>query len=161
MAESIFIDQSLTKKEKYDTIYSQIVALTEDEPDLEANLCNIMSALKYGLGYFWVGVYKVDGNDLVLGPFQGTVACTRIPKGKGVCGDCWEKNETIIVPNVDEFPGHIACSSASKSEIVIPVRNKAGEVAFVLDVDSDQLNDFDSEDARGLQRIVDYMESLI
>ena len=120
-----------------------------------------MSALKYGMNYFWVGIYKVTDDQLVLGPFQGPVACTRILKGRGVCGTCWEKNQTIIVGNVDEFPGHIACSSDTKSEIVLPVRNKEGEVAFVLDIDSTSLNVFNTEDQKGLEKIVTIIESIL
>ena len=120
-----------------------------------------MSALKYGMNYFWAGVYKVADNQLVLGPFQGPVACTRILKGRGVCGACWERNQTIIVGNVDEFPGHITCSSSTKSEIVLPVRNKEGEVAFVLDIDSAKLNDFNTEDQKGLEKIVTIIESIL
>ena len=161
MSESIFINPSLPAAEKYLLLGEQVNALVYGEDDLVANLSNIMSALKYGMNYFWVGVYKVAGDQLVLGPFQGPVACTRIPKGKGVCGACWEEKQTIIVSNVDEFPGHIACSSATKSEIVLPIRNKKGEVAFVLDIDSTKLNDFDTEDQKGLEKIVTIIESIL
>ena len=116
MSESTFINPSLPATEKYLLLEEQVKALVYGEDDLIANLSNIMSALKYGMNYFWVGVYKVAGDQLVLGPFQGPVACTRIAKGRGVCGACWEEKQTIIVSNVDEFPGHIACSSATKSE---------------------------------------------
>ena len=161
MSESIFINPSLPAAEKYLLLEEQVNALVYGEDDLVANLSNIMSALKYGMNYFWVGVYKVAGDQLVLGPFQGPVACTRIPKGRGVCGACWEEKQTIIVSNVDEFPGHIACSSATKSEIVLPIRNKKGEVAFVLDIDSTKLNDFDTEDQKGLEKIVTIIESIL
>ena len=161
MSESIFINPSLPAAEKYLLLGEQVNALVYGEDDLIANLSNIMSALKYGMNYFWVGVYKVAGDQLVLGPFQGPVACTIIPKGRGVCGACWEEKQTIIVSNVDEFPGHIACSSATKSEIVLPIRNKKGEVAFVLDIDSTKLNDFDTEDQKGLEKIVTIIESIL
>jgi len=161
MGESISINKNLPISEKYNLLEEQVKALIYGEENIIANLSNIMSAMKYGMNYFWVGIYKVEGDQLVLGPFQGPVACTRIPKGRGVCGACWEKNQTIIVENVDEFPGHIACSSESKSEIVLPVRNKNGEVAFVLDVDSSKLNDFNKEDQIGLEKIVNIIESIL
>ena len=161
MSESIFINPSLPAAEKYLLLEEQVNALVYGEDDLVANLSNIMSALKYGMNYFWVGVYKVAGDQLILGPFQGPVACTRIAKGRGVCGACWAEKQTIIVSNVDEFPGHIACSSATKSEIVLPIRNKKGEVAFVLDIDSTKLNDFDTEDQKGLEKIVTIIESIL
>ena len=161
MSESTFINPSLPAAEKYLLLEEQVKALVYGEDDLIANLINIMSALKYGMNYFWVGVYKVAGDQLILGPFQGPVACTRIAKGRGVCGACWAEKQTIIVSNVDEFPGHIACSSATKSEIVLPIRNKKGEVAFVLDIDSTKLNDFDTEDQKGLEKIVTIIESIL
>ena len=161
MSESTFINPSLLAAEKYLLLEEQVNALVYGEDDLVANLSNIMSALKYGMNYFWVGVYKVAGDQLILGPFQGPVACTRIAKGRGVCGACWAEKQTIIVSNVDEFPGHIACSSATKSEIVLPIRNKKGEVAFVLDIDSTKLNDFDTEDQKGLEKIVTIIESIL
>lgn len=160
MAEELIIAEGLSKKEKYEALIPQIEALVTGEPDLTANLANIAAALKYGMGFFWVGFYLVKGDELVLGPFQGPIACTRIRKGKGVCGTTWAKGETIVVPNVDEFPGHIACSSDSKSEIVLPAF-KHGEVALILDVDSDQLNDFDSTDAEALERLMRVIEGLL
>ncbi|WP_305982971.1 GAF domain-containing protein [Roseivirga thermotolerans] len=160
MAEELIIDNTATKEEKYQTLIPQIKALVTGEPDLTANLANIASALKYGMGFFWVGFYLVKDNELVLGPFQGPIACTRIRKGKGVCGTSWAKAETVLVPNVDEFPGHIACSSDSKSEIVLPAF-KNGEVALILDVDSDQLNDFDSVDQKYLEQLMRIVETLI
>jgi GAF domain-containing protein len=161
MSENILIPENVTdKKEKYELLYPQINALVEGETDLIANLANIIAALKYGMNFFWVGVYFVKGDSLVLGPFQGPVACTRIGFGKGVCGTSWERAETIIVENVDEFPGHIACNSLSKSEIVIPFF-KNGKVAGVLDVDSDQLSDFDETDAYQLQKIAALIEKII
>ena len=154
MAEDLTILTNATKEEKYQSLIPQIEGLLFGENNLIANLANIAAALKEGLGFFWVGFYLVDSPDeLVLGPFQGPVACTRIRKGKGVCGSSWERKETIIVPNVDEFPGHIACASASKSEIVVPLTKK-GEIIGVLDVDSDQLNDFDEVDQKYLQQIL-------
>lgn len=160
MAEELLINDTATKVEKYESLIPQIEALVTGEPDLTANLANIASALKYGMGFFWVGFYLVKGDELVLGPFQGPIACTRIRKGKGVCGTSWEKAETVLVPNVDEFPGHIACSSDSKSEIVLPAF-KNGEVALILDVDSDQLNDFDSVDQEHLEKLMRIVESFL
>ena len=161
MSGSISINPNLPTAERYILLEEQVKALVYGEEDLIANLSNIMSALKYGMNYFWVGIYKVAGDQLVLGPFQGPVACTRILKGRGVCGVCWERNQSIIVGNVDEFPGHIACSSDTKSEIVLPVRNKEGEIAFVLDVDSTLLNGFNPEDQKGLEKIVTIIESIL
>src|SRR5688500_15080447 len=153
MAEELIISSSTNKKEKYDTLIPQLQSLVEDEKDLIANLSNITAALKQTMDFFWVGFYLVKGDQLVLGPFQGPIACTRINFGKGVCGASWKEKKTMLVPNVEEFPGHIACSSASKSEIVLPAfRNN--EVALVLDVDSDKLNDFDQTDRLGLERIM-------
>ncbi|MEM0938492.1 MAG: GAF domain-containing protein [Bacteroidota bacterium] len=155
MAEDLNILTEGSKKEKYESLLPQIEGLIVGEKNLIANLANIAAALKEGLGFFWVGFYLVDSDDeLILGPFQGPVACTRIKKGKGVCGTCWQKEETIIVLNVDEFPGHIACASASKSEIVIPIK-KEGQVIGVLDVDSDSLSDFNKVDEFYLQKILD------
>jgi GAF domain-containing protein len=161
MAENLFVPQTSDRKKIYDEIAPQITALVTGETDLVANLANITAALKEALGFFWVGFYVVKENQLVLSAFQGTIACTRIDFDKGVCGHCYTFREIIIVPNVEEFPGHIACSSASKSEIVLPVFDKAGAVAMVLDVDSDQLNDFSETDAEGLQKIVRIVEKLI
>lgn len=152
MAEDLNIIKG-TKEEQYQAIIPQIQALTEGESDLIANLGNIVAALKEQFGWFWVGFYWVREGQLVLAPFQGSVACTRINKGKGVCGTAWEKAETIIVPDVEAFPGHIACSSLSKSEIVVPVL-KNGEVIGVLDVDSDDYDQFDEVDKVYLERIV-------
>ena len=161
MSEGILIPESVTdKKEKYELLIPQITALVEGEPDLIANLANIVAALKYGMNFFWVGVYLIKGDELVLGPFQGPVACTRIAFGKGVCGTSWQREETIVVENVDDFPGHIACNSLSKSEIVVPFF-KNGKVAGVLDVDSDQLSDFDKTDARFLQKVTALIEKFI
>ncbi len=142
-----------TKTEMYDTIIPQIKALIEGEPDLIANLANIAAALKEQFGWFWVGFYLVKNNDLVLGPFQGPVACTRIQKGRGVCGSSWQQAQTLIVPDVRKFAGHIACSSLSLSEIVIPI-TRNNEVIGVLDVDSEKLAAFDETDKKFLQEIV-------
>lgn len=160
MAEELIIEKTSTKEEKYKSLVPQIEALVTGEPDLTANLANIAAALKYGMDFFWVGFYLVKKDEMVLGPFQGPIACTRIAKGKGVCGSAWAEAKTIIVPNVDEFPGHIACSSASKSEIVLPAFNN-GEVALVLDVDSEELNDFDEVDALHLGSLMRIVEKML
>jgi L-methionine (R)-S-oxide reductase len=160
MAEELVISTSSEKREKYKTLIPQLEALTSGEPDLVANLSNIAAALKQTMNFFWVGFYLVKDNQLVLGPFQGPIACTRIDFGKGVCGASWKEKKTIVVPNVDEFPGHIACSSASKSEIVLPAF-KNGNVALVLDVDSDQLNDFDNDDAMALEKVMRLVEKFL
>lgn len=142
-----------TKEEQYKMLLPQINALTEGEPDLIANMANICGALKEQFKWWWVGFYIVKNDELVLGPFQGPVACTRIKKGRGVCGKSWVEKQTLIVPDVEKFPGHIACSSASRSEIVVPViRND--EVLLVLDVDSEYLAYFDNCDKENLERIV-------
>jgi L-methionine (R)-S-oxide reductase len=146
MAEDLTITTSTNKAEQYEALLPQIEALLTGEPDLVANLANVCAALKEQFKWLWVGFYLVKDGELVLGPFQGPVACTRIAKGKGVCGAAWEKAETVIVPDVDEFPGHIACSSASRSEIVLPVFNN-NNVVGVLDVDSENLAQFDEIDA--------------
>jgi len=153
MAEDLTITTSTDKAEQYQSLIPQIEALVQGEPDLIANLANIAAALKEQFKWFWVGFYLVKGGELVLGPFQGPVACTRIAMGKGVCGASWQQEKTLIVPDVDAFPGHIACSSQSKSEIVVPVF-AGGKVAAVLDVDSELLNQFDETDSRYLEQIV-------
>ena len=152
MAEDLKIATG-NKTEQYQTLIPQIKALIEGEPDLIANLANIAGALKEQFGWFWVGFYLVKGEQLVLGPFQGPVACTRINKGRGVCGSSWAKAETLIVPDVEKFPGHIACSSLSKSEIVVPLMND-GNVWGVLDVDSEHLDNFDEIDKVYLEQII-------
>ena len=158
MSQSIFAEGT-TRAEKYSTLLPQIRALVEGEKDFIANLSNIMGAIKVGMDFLWVGCYFVKQNELVLGPFQGPVACTRIAFGKGVCGVCWERQEIIIVKNVDEFPGHIACNTESKSEIAVPVfRN--GKIGMVLDVDSNRLADFDETDRNFFQQIALLIESL-
>jgi L-methionine (R)-S-oxide reductase len=152
MAEDLMIVTG-TKEEQYQTLLPQITALVESEPDLVANLANITAALKEQFGWLWIGFYLVKGDELVLGPFQGPVACTRIKKGRGVCGASWEQQKTLIVPDVEKFPGHIACSSLSRSEIVIPLFSD-GKVAGVLDVDSKELNEFDETDRTWLEQIL-------
>ena len=153
MAESLTLDTTLTKAEQYRQLLPQIAALTTGEPDLVANLANTAAALRQAFGFFWVGFYLVKGDELVLGPFQGPIACTRIRHGKGVCGASWAQAETLLVPDVEAFPGHIACSSDSKSEIVVPLL-KNGQVVAVLDVDSNQLNDFDADDQAALEELM-------
>jgi len=152
MSEDLLIAKG-TKEEQYVSLTPQIKALLEGETDLIANLANVVAALKEQFGWLWVGFYMVKKDELVVGPFQGPVACTRIKKGRGVCGSCWEKAETLIVPDVEKFPGHIACSSLSRSEIVVPVmRNK--KVIGVLDADSSEYNNFDAIDQKYLEEII-------
>lgn len=155
MAESIAVTGA-DKQEKYESLIPQIKALLSGEDDPIANMANICAALKYGMDFFWVGFYLVKNNQLVLGPFQGPVACTRINKGKGVCGTAWQNNEVVIVEDVDKFPGHIACSSLSKSEIVLPVYDK-GQIAGVLDIDSDSYSTFDKTDELYLKQIINLL----
>jgi GAF domain-containing protein len=161
MAESLAFSKTSDRKIIYDEIVPQIESLVAGETDLVANLANITAVLKEAFGFFWVGFYLKKGNQLVLNAFQGPLACTRIEFDKGVCGHAYTTRETVIVPNVDEFPGHIACSSASKSEIVLPIFEKSGEVFGVLDVDSDRLDDFSNTDAEGLRKIVKIIENFI
>ena len=161
MAETLAVPNTSDRKKIYDEIAPQIAALVSGETDLTANLANITAALKEAFGFFWVGFYIVKERQLVLNAFQGTIACTRIDFDKGVCGHCYTTQKTVIVPDVEAFPGHIACSSASKSEIVLPVFDKSGDVTMVLDVDSDELNDFSEIDAEGLEKIVKIIEGLI
>lgn len=153
MAEDLTIIQSTDKKEQYESLIPQIEALLAGESDIVANQANTIAALKEQFKWFWVGFYSVKNGELVLGPFQGPVACTRIAKGKGVCGIAWEQGKTLIVPDVDDFPGHIACSSLSRSEIVVPIYQN-NEVVAVLDVDSEELDQFDKIDAQYLEQIV-------
>jgi GAF domain-containing protein len=157
MAETLFLPQSGTKEEIYQALLPQVEALISGEHDLVANLANIAAALREAFGFFWVGFYVVQGQELVLGPFQGPIACTRIAYGRGVCGTAWKEQKTQLVPDVEAFPGHIACSSASKSEIVVPAFQD-GEVFLVLDVDSDQLDDFDGVDQRYLETLMGMLE---
>lgn len=171
MSESIVV-AGTTKQEKYESLMPQVKALVKGEPDLIANISNVVAALKYGMNFFWVGTYFVKTSlpnpsplvrsrepELVLGPYQGPVACTRIPYGKGVCGTGWKEKQTLIVEDVEKFPGHIACNAASRSEIVIPCY-KNGEVYMVLDVDSDKLNAFDETDKKYLEEIAKILETL-
>ena len=154
MSESLNIDKRLGKEEIYLQILPQLKALVQDEEDWIANLANTCALLKEAFNWWWVGFYLVKNQELVLGPFQGPIACTRIAKGKGVCGTAWQQQKTIIVPNVHEFPGHIACSSASLSEIVLPIFGSNQEVIGVLDVDSEFLACFDEIDARYLDEVL-------
>ncbi len=153
MAENLLISSSSSKTEKYIQLLPQLQALTANEVDIVANLANISAALKETFNWWWVGFYLVKGDELVLGPFQGPIACTRIRYGKGVCGTAWKEKKSILVPDVNAFPGHIACSSASVSEIVTPILNKSGEVAGVLDVDSERYDILDDTDVRFLEEI--------
>jgi L-methionine (R)-S-oxide reductase len=152
MAEEIHLIHA-SKEEQYLSLLPQIEGLIAGETDLTANLANVCAALKAQFNFFWVGFYVVKGDELVLGPFQGPVACTRIAKGRGVCGQAWQQKHVLLVPDVDAFPGHIACSSFSKSEVVIPLFGADGEVKAVLDVDSDSLNDFDEIDVTYLSKL--------
>lgn len=157
MAEDLYIDNG-SKEEKYRALLPQLKSLIEGEDDLIANLANVSAALKETFHFFWVGFYRVQGEELVLGPFQGPIACTRIRKGRGVCGTSWAKAEMLIVPDVDAFPGHIACSSLSRSEIVVPlIRRGENEVWGVLDIDSENLNSFDEIDARFLEEVCSWL----
>jgi L-methionine (R)-S-oxide reductase len=156
MAEDLSIVTSVSKEDQYLSLIPQIKGLLTGETDQIANLANIAAALKEQFNWFWVGFYLVKGEELVLGPFQGPVACTRIKKGRGVCGSSWERSEVLIVPDVDEFPGHIACATASRSEIVLPFYN-GGEIIGVLDVDSEHLAYFDEVDARYLEQVLELL----
>lgn len=148
-------------KRDYENALTQIIGVTQGEPDLIANLSNISAILKELRGYFWVGFYLVKNEELVIGPFQGPVACSRIARGKGVCGTAWSEAKTILVEDVHAFPGHIACSPFSKSEIVVPVLNEKGEVCMVLDVDSKEVADFDQTDQIGLEKIAAEITKLV
>ena len=154
MSETLILPQTTDRKTLYESLLPQIKSLVAGENNFIANVSNITAALKSTFGFLWIGFYFVDSeNELVLGPFQGPIACTRIKKGKGVCGAAWAQNQTIIVPDVKEFPGHIACSSLSRSEIVIPLCDTHGHVYGVLDVDSENLNEFSTLDAHYLEKI--------
>ncbi|ASU34650.1 GAF domain-containing protein [Mucilaginibacter xinganensis] len=157
MAEDLKLITSTDKAEQYRSLIPQIAALLTGETDLVANMANVSAALKEQFKWFWVGFYLVKNDVLVLGPFQGPVACTRIDLGKGVCGTAWQQKQTIIVPDVDAFPGHIACASASRSEIVLPLFSY-GNVFAVLDVDSDKLDEFDETDAQYLKQVVELIK---
>ncbi len=164
MAETLTISSTATKAEKYQELIPQIKALTSIESDLTANLANIAAALKYGMDFFWVGFYRVETNNssdfdnqvLILAPFQGPLACTRIKYGKGVCGKSWQDKATILVEDVEKFEGHISCSSFSKSEIVLPLRNQ-NQILGVLDVDSQELNTFDKTDEKYLEEMLTFL----
>ena len=154
MSENLIIKGD-SKKELYENLLPQIKSLVEGENDIIANMANVAACLKDTFNFWWVGFYRVVDEELVLGPFQGPLACTRIRKGKGVCGTAWQKAETVIVPDVEEFPGHIACSSLTKSEIVVPVF-KGKDVVAVLDIDSERLANFDETDKSFLEKLVTY-----
>lgn len=156
MTEEINLPQNANKEETYKALLPQVKALLSGEEDLVANMANMSAVLKEAFGFFWVGFYIVKKEVLVLGPFQGPVACTRIRKGKGVCGKAWETGETQLVPDVNAFPGHIACSASSQSEIVVPV-SKGMEIIAVLDIDSDRLNAFDAVDRKYLEEMVGWL----
>lgn len=156
MAEALSISTELNRSQRYEELLPQIQSLIGGETDAIANLANVAAALRQAFGFFWVGFYLVKGNELVLGPFQGDIACTRIAYGKGVCGSAWAQQKTFLVPDVDAFPGHIACSSLSRSEIVVPI-TKAGQVVGVLDVDSDQLDDFSTVDQQALETLCQWI----
>lgn len=157
MAEELYISTGADKEQRYKDLLPQIKALLDSEADEVARLGNFCAALKQAFNWLWVGFYRVNGSELVLGPFQGPLACTRIKLGKGVCGTAWQKNQTLVVPDVDAFPGHISCSSLSRSEIVLPVRNKTGEVIMVLDIDSQELNQFNETDEKYLSQLLTYI----
>ena len=159
MAEELSLQQG-NKAEQYQSLIPQLQAIVADESDVIANLANICAALKQQFNWFWIGFYLVKDNELVLGPFQGPIACTRIGKGRGVCGTAWQQQKVMIVPDVEQFPGHIACSSDSKSEIVLPVM-KQNKCVAVLDIDSDALDSFDEVDAEYLKQIVAIVEHFI
>jgi GAF domain-containing protein len=159
MSENLLVPQTTDRASLYEALLPQIRSLISGEPDLIANLANISAALRQGVGFFWVGFYIVKETQLVLGPFQGPIACTRIGFGKGVCGTAWKDKRTILVPDVEQFPGHIACSSLSKSEIVVPGIRR-GEVFLVLDVDSDRANDFSAVDQTRLEQLMRWIEAL-
>ena len=153
MAENLMISNG-SKDEKYEVLYGQIKSLAEGEDDIIANMANISSMIHQTFGFWWTGFYRVCGQELVLGPFQGPLACSRIRYGRGVCGTAWKEAKTIVVPDVDQFPGHIACSSASRSEIVVPVFNEQNSgVIAVLDIDSSELGTFDETDKEWLEKI--------
>ena len=157
MSEQLII-QGETKQERYEALLPQIQSVVEDEPDLIANMANVAAMHHETFGFWWTGFYRVEGEELVLGPFQGPMACTRIRKGRGVCGTAWAKAQTQVVPDVDKFPGHIACSSASRSEIVVPVFHE-GRVVAVLDIDSAQLGTFDQTDRHYLEQVASFLST--
>ena len=152
MAEDLHVSSG-GKAERYRVLLPQVRSLLAGETDRVAKLANVAAALKTTFGFFWVGFYRVQGDELVLGPFQGPVACTRIARGRGVCGTAWQEDRTLVVPDVDAFPGHIACSSLSRSEIVVPLHDREGRVWGVLDIDSDRPAAFDETDAAWLEEL--------
>lgn len=158
MAESLEISKGASREMVYAELAPQVESLVSDEPDLVANMANIAAVLREAFGFFWVGFYIEKGGELVLGPFQGPIACTRIGLDKGVCGRAYSTRETVIVADVDKFPGHIACASASRSEIVLPFFDRQDRIVGVLDVDSARLDDFSETDAAGLRRILDFLD---
>lgn len=160
MVEHLIVDKG-SRLEKYQQLLPQLDALIAAESDLIANLANVTAAIQQTFKFLWVGFYRVQGDELILGPFQGPIACTRIKIGAGVCGRAWIDNRIIVVPNVDEFEGHIACSSASRSEIVVPICDEAGEVKWVLDIDSEKLNNFDQTDTDNLQKLARILSNLL
>lgn len=159
MSESLIIPESADRATLYESLLPQIESLISAETDLTANLANVTAVLREAFGFFWVGFYVVRGSELVLGPFQGGLACTRIAFGRGVCGSAWERDATVLVPDVEHFAGHIACSSLSRSEIVVPLR-KSGSIVGVLDVDSDLVDDFSDVDRRYLEKLCNIIERL-
>lgn len=159
MAEHLEVSQG-SKAERYQTLTPQLYALIDGEQDAIAAMANCAAAIQQTFGWLWTGFYRVIGNELVLGPFQGPIACTRIPHGKGVCGSSWAQARTLVVPDVDQFPGHIACSSAARSEIVIPLFNQQGKVVAVLDIDADELAQFDDSDRMALEPICQLLGKL-
>ena len=158
MAENLLISEG-GKEEKYALLYKQVVSLTEGESDTIANMANIAAMIHATFGFWWTGFYRVSNDELILGPFQGPLACSRIKYGRGVCGTAWKEGRTQLVPDVDKFPGHIACSSASRSEIVVPVKNDRGEVTAVLDIDSEHLATFDECDQKWLEAIAQLLKA--
>ena len=152
MAEELHIAQG-GKEEKYALLYKQIAAVTENESDTIANMANVAAMIHATFGFWWTGFYRVVGEELVLGPFQGPLACSRIAYGRGVCGTAWKEQRTQVVPDVEQFPGHIACSSSSKSEIVVPLFDADGNITAVLDIDSEHLATFDETDRQWLEKI--------
>lgn len=159
--DHLYISSTLSKEEKYVSLLPQLKGLLEGEDDMIANFANISAALKQSFNFFWVGFYIVKKEELVLGPFQGTIACTRIKYGKGVCGTAWKEKRTVIVEDVNQFPGHIACDAASQSEIVVPVFDHRNDIVAVLDIDSEYLSHFDETDALYLQEIIKLLEQKI
>ena len=160
MAEELIISTTSDKQTRYTILLPQLESLVAGEKDITANLANIAAALKQTMNFFWIGFYIVKEQQLVLGPFQGPIACTRIDYGKGVCGTSWKEKKTIIVPDVEKFPGHIACNGASRSEIVLPAFMN-GNVALILDVDSDKENDFDETDQGALEKVMRIIEGFL